>query len=333
MGFHIKTPRLFLAAVLGVCTFFVAFAAYSVSTPAACEQLASSEARLTLASHGRPIDPSQCGVRRYYTEFAANGGTGWQRAVNNALVTIDCGDGNPRSAHLVRGSSGAVRVFTSWHGIYNVMSLQRQEMSATCRVVMANQTLSSCTLRFAGSGTQENATALYQRYRYHHERNEFAEAFRVAASDYASFALQCSADTEGQRQLAQFNSAALPSCGTTAAALPGLPNASGGYVSAGVIRDECSAGRARRVMSRTGAWDAVLSARYNACLFSNYTDVGMSGGMLAAVTGPNSACAVCIINSEVPGAVSRGGVPDMSANSHNFILGEAQNSGAFHPAF
>lgn len=303
----------------------------------------SGEARpLVRALHGEPINPNACGVLRYYTPIPANGGTGWMRKVSDALVSIDCGDGYPRAAHIARGRSGAVRVFTSWHGAAAFTNPQRSSVSSLCqlRFGASEAVMSNCKLANPVSGTTEDPLEMYRRYQEHVEQQDWNERFAIARSDWASFEVRCDASREGQAQRALIEQAAIPTCGAYGSARgPSLSDATR-FVTAGVIGDQCANGLRRRVISDNGNLDSAMSRKYNACVFSNYTDVGMSGGMLAAVTNDGAVCAVCVINSEMPGTVGWGaagrvvdGIPDMSSRSEYYLLVEGQNSGTVHPTF
>lgn len=278
------------------------------------------------ARRGGAINPDAVGVARYYDMLPTQGGAAWERQLNDALVKISCGDGASRSAHLVRGADGGVRVFTTWHSVANVVNRAGDALSRECRIKFGAQerTISACRLVDLQAGARENPERMYRRYYEHYIRGETAQMFSTPRSDWASLGLTC---TDGAA-MAMLSNAALPVLGHDARAIDvAISQTQARFVTVGALNQTYGAEprvySARIGVNEFGAFDRAQSAQYGACVYSNYAERGMSGGFLAAVLGagtPNERVAlICVITSEQPHA----GQAEANAPLRNY--------GAFYP--
>ncbi len=287
--------------------------------------------RFQTIAHGGPIDPKASGVQRYYKLLPAKDESRWRRRINGALASINCGLGVPEiTAHFVRGASGRIRMFSSWHGIAPSVDT-RGNLAKICKVRLGPTTtsLTNCSLVNLQRGSALAPSEIGPEFIRHHDNRNFSAAFQVSQSDWASFELACDGTPAGVSQADLIENSAIPACGhgpaDVAATVKGLPAAR--FVSVGIIASQ-------RVYSDRGSWDENLSTRYNACLFSNYTDFGMSGGFLAARLG-EGVCSVCTINTQSyrMQAADAAGTPSMDTLSERELIGNYQNSGAHYPSF
>lgn len=305
--------------------------------------LLTAQAAPALALHGDPIRPEARGVERHYDLLSA-GGELWRARLDAALIKIDCGTGNARSAHLAREADGGVRVYTTWHGVAGLISPRTSELSQTCRIRFGRDEdmLQACRLVDLDAPTREQPARMYRRYYDQFRAGDYAAMFETTRQDWARFSISC-AGGRGEADYARLQRAALPILGRTLENVEAaIGQARVQYVAVGAI----TLGDARepRVMSATiaddqvGRLDLARSSAHQACVFSNYADVGMSGGFLAAIINPGEPSEqiglVCVINSQPPPRARSGplsGVPQDDPDARMMHV-DVRNFGAFYPA-
>jgi hypothetical protein len=153
---------------------------------------------------------------------------------------------------------------------------------------------------------------MYRRYYEQYQRGDYAGMFATTRVDWTRFDVACRDSPVGRAERAAIEAAALPVLGRSfdevETALAGARDVR--FVSVGAItlgqNNEPRVYSAVVAPSQPGALDASRSRAHEACVFSNYADVGMSGGFLAAIldqgTPQERVGLVCVINSQPPPA-------------------------------
>ena len=294
------------------------------------------------ALHGEPIDADAHGAARHYG-LLNESDEHWARRLNNALVKIDCGD-NARSAHLARESDGTVRIYTTWHGVAPLMRASTQQLPRTCRMRFGpdERRLNACRLANLQSNTREDPVDMYRRYYNNFLSGDYAAMFETTRRDWARFEIDCDNSESGAEERAMLEAAALPILARSLGDIDSLEDQQSlRFVAVGALtlghNNEPRVFSANIANDAPGMLDRTRSRAHNACIFSNYADVGMSGGFLAAIIdegGPDERIAlVCIINAQPPPNERRGQLSgDRIDPDARMMHVDVRNFGAFYPA-
>jgi hypothetical protein len=301
------------------------------------------QASPAFALHGDPINPGASGVAQHYGLLGSSREP-WAQRLNNALVKIDCGTGNSRSAHLAREADGRVRIYTTWHGVAGLVSPGSQQIASTCRILFGPEetSLRSCRMDNMLTPTRENPVRMYRRYYEQFQRGEFDAMFETTRVDWTRFDISCSGDARGATERALLEGAALPVLGRSVSEIEAAIGQSNvQFVSVGAItlghNNEPRVFSAIVAPAMPGGLDEQRTRAHDACVFSNYADVGMSGGFLAAVinagTPQEHIGLICVINSQPPPSARRGALFGATLDPDARMMHvEVRNFGAFYPA-
>ena len=295
------------------------------------------------ALHGEAINPNASGVARHYG-LLDEAREPWARRLDNALVKIDCNTGNARSAHLAREADGQVRIYTTWHGTAALVNTGAQQVSSSCRILFGSEeeTLRTCRLQNLLTPTREDPVRMYRRYYEQFQSGDYAGMFETTRVDWTRFDVICGDSALGRFEQAQLDAAALPVLGRSLAEIEtALTGRDVRFVSVGAItlghNNEPRVYSATVAQQEPGALDTTRSRAHDACVFSNYADVGMSGGFLAAIIDQGTAQEriglVCVINSQPPPSARRGALFGATLDPDARMMHvEVRNFGAFYPA-